>query len=102
MKKYIITSVALLALVSCDIQSGGNKNIVKRSATQPRYDDDMKPAAQEPNFAPDQSKRRAITDSVRMAGGEVITKSSVSTPAEPTSSNAETTANEAMEEASTN
>jgi|GEM_PF-1291023 len=98
MKKYIITSIALLTLVACDMQAGGNKNIVKRSATQPRYNDNLTAAETEPDFSPDQSKRPAITDSARMSGAtEVSQDANVMPVAEDN-----TTAEEAMQEASSN
>lgn len=105
MKKYLIASITFLALTSCDIQPGGNKNIVKRAETQPRYNDNLHPSETEPNFAPDQSKKPAITDSVRMAGGAAAVSQPTSEAAqnimapEATAQNASATAEKTAEEA---
>lgn len=52
MKRFILSASALLLLAACDIQPGGNKNMIPISKTQVRYSDDPWPAKEEPNWNP--------------------------------------------------
>ena len=67
MKKYILSAATLLVLASCNVPDGGNKNVVKMAADQPRYSDQVDASQTEPNFAPSQADAPKATDSTKMA-----------------------------------
>ncbi|WP_278554736.1 hypothetical protein [Elizabethkingia bruuniana] len=67
MKKYILSAVAVVAIASCNSPQGGNKNTVKLTSDVERYSDHMEPSETEPNFAPSQAEKPAMTDSTKVS-----------------------------------
>ncbi|QCX52355.1 hypothetical protein [Elizabethkingia sp. JS20170427COW] len=75
MKKYILSAATLLVLASCELPAGGNKNMVQIADDQARYDDNMEPAEQEPNFGQTETKaaEAQAVDSVKAAAPKAVT-----------------------------